>query len=197
MTYNSPSSNKWDRIYSGKTTPGAPCSALKQNLHLLPENGLALDLASGLGANAILLAQQGLNVEAWDISKVGLQKLAEQAKRLDLQQTLKTKQIDVEENPPKALQYDIIVVSFFLHRPICEAIAKALKPGGLLFYQTYHYSKLTNAGPSSSHFLLQNNELLRLFPELNVLFYQELSNQGNISVGDRDTATLIAQRPSE
>lgn len=197
MTYSSPSSKKWDRIYAGKTSAGVPCAALEQHRHLLPKTGLALDLASGLGGNALLLAQHGLNVEAWDISSVGLSKLAEEATRLNLQQSLKTKLIDIEKSPPQALQYDIIVVSYFLHRPVCEAIGKALRPGGLLFYQTYHQSKLTSAGPSSSHFLLKTNELLALFSDLRVLYYQEYSNQGDTTVGDRDTAALIAQRPAE
>jgi hypothetical protein len=43
--------------------------------HLLPDHGVALDLAAGLGGNALLLAWYGLATHAWDISPVAMERL--------------------------------------------------------------------------------------------------------------------------
>jgi hypothetical protein len=80
-----------------------------------------------------------------------------------------------------------------LHRPICKHITAALKPNGLLFYQTFHENKLSTTGPSNPKFLLQNQELLKLFSDLKVLFYREDGRQGHVDKGLRDMAYLIAQ----
>ena len=67
---------KWDRIYQTKDhTNKQAAQILIENQHLLPESGKALDLACGLGANALLLAKHDLETHAWDISKVAITKL--------------------------------------------------------------------------------------------------------------------------
>ena len=60
--------DKWDRRYSDPANEARAAQVLSDNLHLLPTQGTALDLACGLGGNALLLARQGLTVEAWDLS---------------------------------------------------------------------------------------------------------------------------------
>ena len=68
--------SKWNRIYSQSGHDAyLPAQVLADNEFLLPEAGTALDLACGLGANAIFLAQQGLAVTALDISSVAIEKL--------------------------------------------------------------------------------------------------------------------------
>jgi len=47
---------KWNERYRAATGELKASRVLKENLHLLPDHGRALDLACGLGANAILLA---------------------------------------------------------------------------------------------------------------------------------------------
>ena len=53
-----------------------PCDALRDNVHLIPQgHGKALDLACGMGGNAIFLAQNSnLDVYAWDMSSVAISK---------------------------------------------------------------------------------------------------------------------------
>ncbi len=69
--------SKWDDIYAQMEPASVkPTQVLSENLFLLPKQGYALDLACGLGANSLLLAQKGLQVSAWDISEVALEKLA-------------------------------------------------------------------------------------------------------------------------
>jgi len=82
----------------------------------------------------------------------------------------------------------VIVVSRFLDRGLCPALAHALKPGGLLFYQTYTID--SSEGPGNPAYRLQRNELLRLFPDLQVIFYRE---EGIVDPSSNE-AILIARR---
>ena len=68
----------WDNIYLEQTCKDAVCcDVLRENMHLLPQgHGRALDLACGMGGNAISLAQGSkLEVLAWDISSVAISKI--------------------------------------------------------------------------------------------------------------------------
>ena len=71
---------------------------------------------------------------------------------------------------------------------------ESLKPGGLLFYQTYLREKLNPAGPRNPEYLLGDNELLSLFGALRVLFYREEGRVGDLTVGDRNEASFIGQK---
>lgn len=187
---------KWNKRYqSSEANPEAPpqpCSLLASQSNLLPNSGIALDLACGLGGNAIFLANKGWNVEAVDISEVALGKLSDIAENLHL--SINTQLADIEKHDIPNNHFDCIVVSYFLERELCDALQAALKPGGLLFYQTFSKDKVSNSGPSSDRFLLNNNELLSLFPELIVRYYQDFGHCGAQDIGDHNTAQLVAQK---
>lgn len=183
---------KWDRIYSGPTRDSDPCWVLQNNLHLLPARGRSLDLACGLGGNALCLAARRFDSYAWDISSVGLAQLKNQATEQGLEVT--AEQRDVEQYPPAAASFDVIVVSQFLHRPGFAALLDAITPGGLLFYQTFHQHKLSDRGPSSNDYLLRKNELLQLCGAMTILFYREDGQSGNPEQGLRDCAYLVGRK---
>lgn len=183
-----PQQRKWDGKYADAPAPtsAGACAVLRDNTHLLPAKGLALDLACGLGANALLLAEHGLAVEARDISIVALEKLQSAAAGLAIQ----TRHSDIETDGLPLAHYDVICVSRFLHRPLCPALISALKPGGLLFYQTFCEHKPADCGPNSPAFLLSDNELLTLFAGLRLCYYREDGGAGD-SLGQ---AQLIGRR---
>ncbi len=183
---------KWDKCYQSKGLTAQAAEVLDNNRFLLPRQGRALDLACGLGGNALLLARQGLTTEAWDISAVALMRLTEQSRALGLQIDTKQVKITAEIMPRQA--FDVIVVSRFLDRSLCPSIIAALKPNGLLFYQTFVQDKLTTSGPSNPDYLLRKNELITLFSALTQIFYQEFSLIGDLSQGNRDEALLIGQK---
>ena len=186
------SNRKWDQKYQPREQAGEPCWLLKHFLHLLPAEGRSLDLACGLGANALCLAAQGLDSHGWDNSAVALEKL----QRFSRQQALSisTSLRDVEQQPPEKNSFDIIVVSHFLYRPIFPQLVAALKANGLMFYQTFHNNKIGQSGPSSAKFLLDSNELLRAFAELEVVFYREDGLNGNLENGLRDCSYFIGRK---
>ena len=185
---------KWDARYRNADPAGvAPARVLTDFSHLLPERGDALDLACGLGANARFLAQGGLQVSAWDISTVAIQRLQAVTEGLPLHPSVR----DVMNEPPPANRFDVIVVSRYLERSLAPRLTAALKPGGLLFYQTYTRERVSEAGPGKAAFRLAPNELLRLFSDLRVVAYREEGRLGRLDEGFRDEAMLVALKPPD
>ena len=188
----SPIQAKWDTIYSQRDNTPEAALILQQNCHLLPQQGTALDLACGQGGNALLLAESGLEVQAWDVSPIAIEQL---------QHTVDLKGLNVEamardviKRPPPANSVDVLVVSFFLERELCPALFAAIKPGGLLFYQTYCQQKVTQQGPSCADYLLSDNELLQLFSQMKVRVYREEARLGEHDKGFRNQALLVAEK---
>lgn len=182
---------KWDAIYQ-KNDVSLPADVLVVNSFLLPKEGCALDLASGLGANALFLAEKGLDVHAWDISSVALNILKQNALQKKLRVSVKQLFIQPEVLPKNT--FDVIVLSRFLDRSLCNAIMEGLKPDGLLFYQTYVRDKVALNGPRNPDFLLARNELLQLFKSLTLVVYRENSLVGCLQCGERNEALFVGQK---
>jgi len=185
---------KWNERYRAGTGERQASRVLKENLHLLPDEGCALDLACGLGGNAILLAQQGLKVDAWDIADVAITALQYVAteRQLSIQAAVR----DVETKPPAPATFDVIVVSYFLDRDLIPALIQALKPGGLIYYQTFTRQRVSDRGPQHEAFRLADQELLQLFSGLQILFYREEGCVGDVQKGFRDEAMLVGRKKS-
>jgi SAM-dependent methyltransferase len=147
----------------------------------LPANGTALDLACGVAANGLLMARQGLVVQLWDISDTALELQAGWFSQQGLE--VVTERRDCERRPPGPASFDVICVAHFLHRPLCEALAAALKPGGLMFYQTFTAN--CSNGPTNPAFLLQPGELPALFGALTQRDYYELPVGEACFIGQR------------
>lgn len=142
----------------------------------------ALDLACGKAGNAQYLAERGYSVCAWDISDTIIASLRSRTPFI-LEEALVR---DVSAEPPQPASFDVIVVSRFLDRSLCPAISRALRPGGVLFYQTFVH------GLSNADYLLAPNELLSLFSDLHILEYHEPEIDSN----GKAEARLIARAKS-
>ncbi|WP_305909939.1 methyltransferase domain-containing protein [Methylomarinum sp. Ch1-1] len=186
--------NKWDAIYRQNNRLPRPAEVLSENAFLLPKQGAALDLACGLGGNALFLAERGLRVQGWDISPIALQVLQRQAELKGL--NIQTQAVDLRPDSLPENAFDVIVISRFLDRTLCDAIIASLKSGGLLFYQTYTVDKLTSQGPNNPAYLLQRNELPKLFASLALVYYRENARVGDLAEGARDEARFIGQKIS-
>ena len=183
---------KWDNIYRNKLLEPTASSVLTNYSYLLPTEGIALDLACGQGGNALLLAQSGLEVWAWDASAVAIEQLE---KHINVKQLNIDAQVhDVILSPPLPESIDVLVVSFFLDRALCAQLYSALKLGGILFYQTYCQQKTSEQGPKNPDYLLADNELLQLFPEMRVRIYQQDALLGDPKKGLRNQAILVAEK---
>jgi len=182
--------DKWDKRYREAGLPGAPAAVLLDNVHLLPRRGTALDLACGLGANSLLLAECGLQTHAWDISPVAIEKLRAIAVERQLPIVAEVK--DALRDPIPAVQFDVVVVAHYLERALTHAIIDALKVGGLLFYQTFTRTAVSVEGPQKDEWRLADGELLTMFTPLRPVVYREEGRIGDISQGWRNKALLVA-----
>ena len=73
---------------------------------------------------------------------------------------IETRACNVITDPPKTESFDVIVVSRFLERRLFPYLAAALKPQGLLFYQTFTAVKAKDAGPNNPDYLLENKRIV-------------------------------------
>jgi dihydroneopterin aldolase len=168
-----------------------PAGWLVQHRRLL-RPGRALDLACGQGRNALYLVQEGFRVEAWDRAADSLEALRSKARALGLG-TITTRLVDLEREPhiPVA-SFDLITVFRYLQRDLIPQIIEALKPDGIVVYETFlidNHERFDH--PHRREFCVDRNELLSLFGKLRLLAYQE----GPVEP-DRGPylASLVAQR---
>lgn len=126
----------------------------------------ALDLACGGGRHALYLASLGYTVHAVDKNTPGtLWPANVQFQAMDLEQA---------EWPLTGQQYDLIVVTNYLHRPHFENLLSNLKSEhAVLVYETFMLGNEQFGSPRSPDFLLQPGELLDKLSSLNVLRFEQ------------------------
>lgn len=134
----------------------------------------ALDVACGLGHNAIWLTEQGWDVDAVDISATALELARQAASARHIQPCWI--EADLDDWAPAANRYDLVVVFRFLDRETVPRIAgEALRPGGWLVYETFSAAHCTRSDNHISNpaFTLAPGELPMLFPDLEVVTHRE------------------------
>lgn len=152
------------------------------------DNKKILDLACGNGRNGLWFAERGHKVTFIDRSLAGLDSRPENHHFLEW---------DLEDGSAPTLpvaEYDLILVFNYLHRPLFPQIRAALKPGGLIIYETFIDKQAEIGRPKNPKFLLKQDELKSEFAHWNCLHYfeGEVSNNANMSL----KAQLIACKPS-
>jgi SAM-dependent methyltransferase len=171
---------KWNEKYRRKDYPTEPSEIVKAFCGLAP-GAAALDIAAGIGRNAIFLAGQGFTVDAVDIADEGLALLAGRHR------SIRTLCADLDAFDIPAGRYDLIVNILYLNRRLFPQIREGLKPGGLLIFETL--LEPLDESERSRHcrdYFLRENELLHSFLSLRVLHYREGPEAG------RDSTRLLA-----
>lgn len=184
---------RWDGKYAGQSPPERllPDDWLVDNVAGLSP-GRALELACGLGHNAVWLAQHGWTVDAVDISPAGL-RLAQQVASWFGGLPVRWIAADLDDFTPEPETYDLVVVFRFLDRQrLPSIIPAALAPGGRLIYETFLQSQL-HRPDSHIHnpaFTLLPGELPRLYNRLMVIEYREAD------LPDRCVAQIVGEKSS-
>ncbi|MGO9443209.1 MAG: class I SAM-dependent methyltransferase [Thiobacillaceae bacterium] len=146
-----------------------PSSWVRRFAPLIPHGGTVLDLACGDGRHARLLAMLGYCVEAVDRNAEALVNLAGVPR-------ITTRAADLEGGawPYAADRFDGIVVTNYLYRPRLAHLNRALRPGGILIYETFMVGNELVGKPSNPEFLLRPGELLDVIrPTLTVVAFEQ------------------------
>lgn len=158
----------WNRRFEGEgflfgTEPNA---WLRDHAGVWAPGSRVLCVADGEGRNSIWLARQGLRVQAFDISPVGVAKARAWAAREGLPVDYEVADCDGWAWPESA--YDGVAAIFIqfadpaLRARLFRRLAAALKPGGTLVLQGYTPKQLdyrTGGPPQVEH--LYTEDLLR------------------------------------
>ncbi|GJL70761.1 MAG: hypothetical protein NPIRA06_33960 [Nitrospirales bacterium] len=174
-----------------------PAPFLVDHISRLP-HGTVLDVATGRGRHALYLASKGFSVHGIDRDADALHELQVQAQEAGLS-PITTESIDLEVNPqhPPDLgtaMYDVILVFFYLNRPLFPQLIQALKSGGVIMYETFLLDNhIHRQHPRRKEFCLESNELLNLLQGLSILHYDEGDHAG--SSGPAFTARILARKP--
>lgn len=175
--------------------PQNPHDLLQRYLHLvasLDRSLPVLDLACGTGRNGLLLAKHGIPVVFADSSASALETINQQLAEPGLPGH--TWQVDLEQtgtSPLTGQTFSAILVFRYLHRPLFPTLLTAVKPGGLVVYETFTTGNLQYGRPNNPDFLLRPGELESIFHDWEIVFYYE----GDLQDPDRNVAQLVARKP--
>jgi tellurite methyltransferase len=153
--------------------------------------GAVLDLACGTGENGLHLAGLGLPVVLADRSAEAL----EVARRAAADRGLNPEfwQVDLEAgaDPLPEEHYRGMLVFHYLHRPLVPHIRAAIRPGGLLIYETFTAEQAKYGRPHNPDFLLQPGELAGWFEDWETIHYFE----GLIESPRKAVAQIVCRKP--
>jgi len=144
-----------------------PRPFLVENARFLPDSGLALDIAMGLGGNAGFLLERGLRVLGVDISWVAVQRARRQHPGL----MAVTADLNHFHLPDQA--FDVIVNFYYLQRDLWVAYQRLLRPGGVLIIETLTMDMLSLHPETDPKYLLRPGELREAFSGWEILVYRE------------------------
>jgi SAM-dependent methyltransferase len=129
-------------------------------------------MACGLAQNALYLAELGYEVDALDISRVALRKgQAEMAMRNLRNVNFILADLDHYMLPTAC--YDLVCVFYFRATGLFPALRTAIRPGGMIIYETFNVRWLETHPEADPDHLLAPGELLRRFAGWQVILATE------------------------
>jgi SAM-dependent methyltransferase len=143
-----------------------PSPWVRRWAHLLQPGGAVLDVACGSGRHVRWLAARGHRVTALDRDAQALSALADVAE-------LCVADIEGAPWPLPGRQFDAVLVTNYLWRPLWPQLLAALRPGAVLLYETFADGNQHLGKPSRADFLLRHGELLDMARSLHIVAYED------------------------
>ncbi|WP_462408472.1 class I SAM-dependent methyltransferase [Neobacillus sp. Marseille-QA0830] len=145
--------------------------------------GEALDLACGLGGNSQFLARMNYQVQAVDISEVAIDYIKELVAVHNL--TINSRICDLSKLDNISLKkslYDLVVMTYYLDRSLFSAVKDSIKHYGFIFIETFYMSPQPENQSVSDQYKLKSQELLTVFRDWKVLFFEENEQEGRQTI---------------
>jgi SAM-dependent methyltransferase len=176
---------RWDERWAAApdsvgAMPPDVISAHPELLDIIPTTGQALDIACGLGAQALWLAERGLAVTAIDVSSVAIDRLASAGQQLGHQ--LHAEVWDTDEGLPPALtDLAVIVCQRYRSPALYGEFVSRLRIGGVLILSVLSTVGLEGE-PGAFH--APAGDLIDAFDrdDVEVLLHDETNGQASIVV---------------
>lgn len=167
----------WNARFSGQSYlfGTEPNSYLRRQVFRWERGNRVLCVADGEGRNSVWLARQGLAVDAFDFSEVGVRKAEHLAR--DAEVTVNFSVADGDHLAWPTNLYDGIAAIFVqfadpvMRKRLFENMVRALKPGGLLVLQGYTPRQLDykTGGPPFIDHLYTSALLRQAFADLEIV----------------------------
>jgi SAM-dependent methyltransferase len=157
--------------------------------------GPVLDVACGSGRHALAIAARGAHCVGVDRDAAALASLAAEARSRALPASAIRADLEAQARLPVAPhRCGALLVFRYLWRPLAPALWEALRPGGILVYETFTLRHREIAlHPRNPEFLLAEGELPKLFPEGELLAFEETLGAGPPAEA---LARLVARKPA-
>ncbi len=180
-----------------------PNRYLRAQAARLPAAGQALCVADGEGRNSVWLARQGLQVQAFDISPVGVAKARKLAQDAGVVVDYQVADCDHWNWPPG--QFDLVAGIFIqfadpaMRSRMFANMVASLKPGGLLILQGYTPKQIEykTGGPGILANLYTEELLRQEFAALQIdelRMYEEDLAEGEHHLGRSALVGMCARR---
>jgi tellurite methyltransferase len=166
---------RWNHRYKNdwRNSFELPRKLLTDHADVLPKNGLALDIAMGLGGNAGFLLGLGLRVIGTDISSVAVRRA--KSKHPSLMAVI----ADLNHFFIPESRFSVITDFLYLQRELWVPMVKGLVNGGVLLIECLLENMLSVHPEINPEFLLKQGELQLAFEtsgwvdNIEILHYSE------------------------
>ena len=163
----------------------APSQWIARFAHLVRPQGQVLDIACGLGRHMRMFHAKHNGVTGIDKAQAAIDAVANLGPAI---------QADIENGswPLPGQQFDAVVVTNYLWRPLWPQILDSVKPGGLLLYETFAQGNEAFGKPSRADFLLAPGELLQVCNGWQIIAYEH----GQLRQPERVVQRVAAIKPA-
>ncbi|MFT4607762.1 MAG: tellurite methyltransferase [Urechidicola sp.] len=189
--------NKWDQRYAEDSyrKRAQPGEFITQWIDRVTV-GNALDVACGLGQKSMFLAESGFQVDAIDVSAIGLERAHQQAVAQGLD--INWIQHDLDEPYDFRQKYDLIIVMWYVDLTLIRRLCGQLAPGGYLLCEEHLACDNDSGefiGPRNASFRVAPNALRVAVAGFEVCYYDEYVgvSEGHPILGQASEASMISR----
>jgi SAM-dependent methyltransferase len=166
-----------------QTAAMAPSDWVRRWQPLLRPGCTVLDVACGSGRHLRWLSSLGYRVTGVDRDTDALKPLAGVAEVI-------AADIEAGPWPLEGRQFEVVLITHYLWRPLWPQILGSLSSGGILIVETFAQGQETVGRPSRPAFLLRHGELLDVCRGLRVVAYED----GFLPEPQRFVQRIVARR---